>query len=234
MTRRAVKPRFAIALCIVVVAAMAAASPAAAAEPRKQKPTGPTALWKAFPLRPVPSRTFVDSYRAGALPTSAADDVKSPLIMTLLLMVIAASSAILLRPALARVPLRRSTGRVRATPTHVAVRRTAPSANGATAEDSALSSEEPRFGTCEIRLWRGHGTCQLYATTGRDDGAIAMSRSFRLQSSDTPDPNALRALADLRRRLEAAGWTIVSGRAWYQRKPAGRVSGAESSGGGGI
>jgi hypothetical protein len=229
MTRHAVTLRLALLLCIAVCAALPAS--AAAAEPRQQKTSGPAALWKAFPLSPRPSRTILGAYRPGVLPSSAADEVKSPLIVTLLLMVIAASSAVLLRPALARAPIRRSTGRVRATPAHKA-RRTAPAANGATAGE-AKAPEERRFGTCEIRLWRGHGTCQLYATTGRDDEAIAMSRSFRLQNADKADPNALRALSDLRGRLEAAGWAIASGGDWYQREPAGRVSeSAESSRGG--
>lgn len=224
MTRHAVTPRLALVLCIAVCAALPAS--AAAAEPRHQKATGPAALWKAFPLSPRPTRTILGSYRPGALPTSGANDMKSPLIVTFLLMVIAASSAFLLRPALARAPIRRSTGRVRTTPAHKA--RSA--ANYAAAGDPK-APEERRFGPCEIRLWRGHGTCQLYATTGREDEAIAMSRSFRLQSPDAPDANALRALSDLRGRLEAAGWAIASGRDWYQREPTGRVSeSAESSG----
>jgi hypothetical protein len=216
MTRTAVTPWLAIALCTVVLAAGLPAS-AGAAEPRQPKATGPAALWKAFPLSPRPSRAILGSYRPGVLPTSAADDVKSPLIVTLLLMVIAASSAVLLRPALARAPIRRSTGRVRTTPAHKAQGKT-PSASSAAAAGTR-APEERRFGTCEIRLWRGRGTCQLYATTGRDDEAIAMSRSFRLQSPDTPDANALRALSDLRGRLEAAGWAIASGRDWYQHLP---------------
>jgi hypothetical protein len=220
MTRQAVTPRLALALCIVVCAAFPMS--AAAAEPPHRKATGPAALWKAFPLSPRPSRTIIGSYRPGVLPTSSADDVKSPLIVTLLLMVIAASSAVLLRPAMARVPIRRSTGRVRTTAGHE-TRRTAPAANGA-APASATAPEERRFGTCEIKLWRGRGTCQLYATTGRDDEAIAMSRSFRLQNPDTPDANALHALSDLRGRLEAVGWAIASGRDWYQRELSGRAS----------
>jgi hypothetical protein len=225
MTRSPVKARSALALCVVVLAILATSLPtsAAGAEPRQQKATGPAALWKAYPLSPRPSRAFLGTYRPGVLPLSGTDDVKSPLVITLLLMIIAASSAILLRPAMARVPIGRSTGRVRQTPTHVDLRRTAHSANGATAGSSERSSEERRLGTCEVRLWRGHGTCQLYATTGREDEAIAMSRSFRLQSPDEPTANALRALADLRRRLEGAGWTIASGRDWYQREPYGRV-----------
>jgi hypothetical protein len=219
MTRQAVT-RLALALAIVACAALPAS--AAAAEPRQQKATGPAALWKAYPLSPQPSTAILGSYRPGVLPPSTADDVKSPLIVTLLLMVIAASSAVLLRPALARVPVRRSTGHVRSTPTHKA-RGTAPASNSATAGD-AKAPEERSLGTCEIRLWRGQGTCQLYATTGRDDEAIAMSRSFRLQNPDSPDANALRALSDLRGRLEAAGWTIASGLDWYEREPTGRVS----------
>jgi hypothetical protein len=230
MTRTAVTPRLAIALCTVVMAAGLPTS-AGGAEPRQPKATGPAALWKAFPLSPRPSRTILGTYRPGVPPTSAADDVKSPLIVTLLLMVIAASSAFLLRPALARAPIRRSTGRVRTTPMHKA-QRTAPAASGATA-GNAKAREERRFGSCEIRLWRGHGTCQLYATKGRDDEAIAMSRSFRLQNVDEPDANAFRALSDLRERLDAAGWSIASGRDWYQREPTGHVSEpADSSGGG--
>lgn len=230
MTSTAVTPRLAIALCTVVLVAGLPAS-AGAAEPRQQKAAGPTALWKAFPLSPRPTGTMLGSYRPGVLPKTAADDMNSPLIVTLLLMVIAASSAVLLRPALARAPIRRSTGRVRTTPMHKA-RRTALAANGATAGE-ARAPEERRFGTCEIRLWRGHGTCQLHATTGRDDEAIAMSRSFRLQNADKPDPNALRALSDLRGRLEAAGWAIASGRDWYEREPTSRVSeSARSSRGG--
>jgi hypothetical protein len=216
MTRHAVTRR-ALVLCIAVCAALPAS--AAAAEPRQQKATGPAALWKAFPLSPRPSRTILGSYRPGVLPTTAADDMKNPLIVTLLLMVIAASSAVLLRPARARAPIRRSTGRVRSTPAH----KPRPAANRTAAGD-LRAFEERRFGTCEIRLWRGHGTCQLHATTGRDDEAIAMSRSFRLQNADTPDPNALRVLSDLRGRLEAAGWAIASGRDWYQREPSGRIA----------
>jgi hypothetical protein len=226
MTRHAVTPRLALVLCIAVCAALPAS--AAAAEPRHQKATGPAALWKAFPLSPRPSRAMLGSYRPGALPTSGPNDMKSPLIVTFLLMVIAASSAFLLRPALARAPIRRSTGRVRTTPAH-----NARSAANRAAAGVPKAPEERRFGPCEIRLWRGHGTCQLYATTGREDEAIAMSRSFRLQSPDAPDANALRALSDLRGRLEAAGWAIASGRDWYQREPTGRVSeSAESSGSG--
>jgi hypothetical protein len=225
MTRQAVTPRLALVLCIAVCAALPAS--AAAAEPRPPKATGPAALWKAFPLSPRPSRTILGSYRPAALPTTGANDMKSPLIVTFLLIVIAASSAFLLRPALARASIRRSTGRVRTTPAHNA--RSA--ANGAAAGPKA--PEERRFGTCEIRLWRGHETSQLYATTGREDEAIAMSRSFRLQGPDAPDANALRALSDLRGRLESAGWAIASGRDWYQREPTGRVGeSAESSGSG--
>ena len=227
MTSQAVTPRLALALCIVVCAALPTA--AAAAEPQRPKATGPAALWKAFPLSPRPSRTVLGSYRPGGLPMSTTDDVKSPLIVTLLLMVIAVSSAVLLRPALARAPIPRSRGRVRTTPTHEA-RRTDSAANG-TREGNAATSEEGRLGTCEIRLWGGRGTCQLYATTGRDDEAIAMSRSFRLESPDAPDANSLSALSDLRGRLESAGWSIASGRDWYQREPTGRVSeSAESRG----
>jgi len=231
MTRSPAKARSALALCVVVLGILATASPmsAAGAEPRQPKASGPAALWKAYPLSPRPSRAFLGTYRPGVVPMSATDDVKSPLVITLLLMVIAASSAFLLRPAMARVPIRRSTGRVRQTPTRVDVRRTARSANGATTGSSEPSSEERRLGTCEIRLWRGHGTCQLYATTGREDEAIAMSRSFRLQSPDEPNANALRALADLRRRLEDVGWTIAPGRVWYQREPSGRVSESKRS-----
>jgi hypothetical protein len=236
MTRRTVRGGLAFALCAFAFATVSAALPTAApgAAPRQQKATGPAALWHAYPLNPPPSRTFLGSYRPGVLPMSNAD-VKSPLIVTLLLMAIAASSAVLLRPALARVPIRRSTGRVRATPTRIDVRQLVRSGNGAQAADSAPSPWEQRLGTCEIRLWRGHGTCQLYATTGREDEAIAMSRSFRLQDPDTPNANALQALADLRRRLEASGWTIASGRDWYEAGPSGRVSeSARKGGGGGI
>ena len=229
MTGSPVRAR-SIVLCVVVLASLAAALPtsSARAEPRQQKATGPAALWKAFPLNPPASRSFFDIYRPGVLPTSGANDVKSPLVITLLLMVIAASSAVLLRPAIARVPIGRSTGRVRRTPTQM--RRAASSTNVRTA-----AFEERRLGACEIRMWRGHGTCQLYATTGRDDEAIAMSRSFRLESPDAPNSNALRALSDLRRRLEDAGWTIASGRDWYEREPSSHViEPKESSGGGGI
>ena len=227
MTRSPVKAR-SIALYVVVLASLAAAmaTSSARAEPRQQKATGPAALWKAFPLNPPTSRSFLDTHRPGVLTTSGADDVKSPLVITVLLMVIAASSAVLLRPAIARVPIGRSTARVRRTPTQM--RRAASSTNVTTAGPR-------RLGTCEIRMWRRDGTCQLYATTGRDDEAIAMSRSFRLQSPDAPNSNALRALSDLRRRVEDAGWTIASGRAWYAREPSSRiVEPNESSGGGGI
>jgi hypothetical protein len=227
MTGSPVRAR-SIVLCVVVLASLAAALPtsSAGAQPRQQKANGPAALWKAFPLNPPASRSFFDTYRPGVLPTSGANDVKSPLVITLLLMVIAASSAVLLRPAIARVPIGRSTGRVRRTP--MQMRRAAPSTN--------VTMAGPRgLGTCEIRMWRGHGICQLYATTGRDDEAIAMSRSFRLQSPDAPNSNALRALSDLRRRLEDAGWTIASGRDWYEREPSSHViEPKESSGGGGI
>jgi hypothetical protein len=235
MTGSPVRARSVIALCVVALAILAAALPtsAAGAEPRQPKATGPSALWKAYPLNPRASRAFLGTYRPGVLPTSGADDVKSPIVITLLLMVIAASSAFLLRPAVARVPIGRSTGRVRQTPERVDVRRSAHSTNSATARESAF--EERRLGTCEMRLWRGQGICQLYATTGRDDEAIAMSRSFRLGDSAAPNANALRALADLRRRLEDAGWLIASGRDWYEREPSGRVrESRESSGGGGI
>lgn len=237
MTRSPMRARSALVVCLAVLATSAAALPtsAAGAEPGQQKARGPAALWKAYPLSPRPSRSFLGTYRSSVLPTSGTDDVKSPLVITLLLMVIAASSAILLRPAMARVPIGRSTGRVRRTPARVDMRRAASSGNGSRAGDSEPSSEQRRFGTCELRLWRGHGVCQLYATTGRDDEAIAMSRSFRLQNPDQPNANAQRALVDLRRRLEDASWTIASGPDWYQREPSGRVSQSKrSSGGGGI
>src|SRR5262245_27682438 len=234
MTRAPVTAGVLIVASVAGLAISAAALPtsAAGAEPGQHKPTGPTALWKAYPLSPRPSTTFLGTYRPGVLPTSGTEDVKSPLVITLLLLVIAASSAVLLRPAMTRVPIGRSTGRVRRTPAQM--RRAAPSTNGTTAgPDRAF--EERRIGTCEIRMWRGHGTCQLYATTGREDEAIAMSRSFRLQSPDAPNANALRALSDLRQRLEDAGWTIASGRDWYEREPSSRVIAPKgSSGGGGI
>jgi hypothetical protein len=222
MTRSPVKARSALALSVVVLGILATASPvsAAGAEPRQPKASGPAALWKAFPLSPRPSRAFLGTYRPGLVPMSGTNDVKSPLVITLLLMVIAASSAFLLRPAMARVPIGRSTGRVRRTPTQM--RRAAPSTNGTTAGPQR-AFEERRLGTCEIRMWRGHGTSQLYATTGHDDEALAISRSFRLESPDVPNANALRALSDLRRRLEAAGWTIAPGQNWYEREPSGRV-----------
>jgi hypothetical protein len=85
-------------------------------------------------------------------------------------------------------------------------------------EISPREDTEVLVESCQIRLWRGYFSYQLYAASGSGDvdRALALSPYFRVKDPQAPGAAATAALREVLDQLEAEGWTVASeGQRWY-------------------